>query len=245
MRNSPTPPADVFAANHANSLLLFEQGQTININKPADWTSFDVVKKIRSAIRVKKVGHAGTLDPFATGVLLVCTGKETKKVDRLMGLEKEYLATIELGVSTDSYDRTGATTHKGHTDSLTRADIVAACMRFQGEILQTPPMYSALKVNGQRLYKLARKGISVARAPRKVVIHQMNILAVDLPHVTVSIVCSKGTYIRSLAHDIGEALGCGGHLSELQRTRIGDYSIEDATAVPAFLNSVRRLQSTA
>jgi len=215
-------------------MLSFQSGQIININKPAGWTSFDVVRRIRQAIKVKKVGHAGTLDPFATGVLLVCTGKATKRVNELMHLEKEYRADIELGKTTDTYDCTGKVTSHHTTEAVTESRIRDVCQEFVGEIEQVPPMYSAIKQNGTRLYELARRGVTVERAPRRVCIYELNILKIDLPIVSIEVVCSKGTYIRALANDIGGKLDCGGYLGSLCRTRIGSYKVEDAETITSF-----------
>ena len=236
----------------------FENGKVLNINKPEGWTSFDVVKKIRSTIRVKKVGHAGTLDPFATGVLLVCTGRATKQVEDLMQLDKEYVAELELGKTTDSFDRTGKILSETEVGQLTETEIqdVCAqfarfllqtgriqdvCAQFEGETLQTPPMYSALKINGQRLYELARKGITVERRPRKINIYRLDVLNMEIPSVTVRVVCSRGTYVRALAHDIGERLGCGAYLKALVRSRIGSYRLADAMTIEEFTTYYRQL----
>lgn len=219
----------------------FENGKVLNINKPEGWTSFDVVKKIRSTIRVKKVGHAGTLDPFATGVLLVCTGRATKQVEDLMQLEKEYVAELELGKTTDSFDRTGKILSETEVGQLAETEIQGVCAQFEGETLQTPPMYSALKINGQRLYELARKGITVERRPRKINIYRLDVLNMEIPSVTVRVVCSRGTYVRALAHDIGERLGCGAYLKALVRSRIGSYRLADAMTIEEFTTYYRQL----
>jgi len=213
----------------------FERGEILNIDKPAGWTSFDVVKKIRNTVKVKKVGHAGTLDPFATGVLLVCTGKATKQVSRLMGMEKEYVAELELGKESDTYDPTGVITENGELRDIARDEIDAVCASFTGEIQQVPPMYSAIKVEGQRLYKLARQGIVIEREARSVHIHSIDVLLYEAPLLRIKVVCSKGTYIRSLAHDIGRVLGCGAYLTKLTRTRVGEYTLEDAHTIPEFV----------
>lgn len=220
------------------SVFNFAQGEILNINKPEGWTSFDVVNKIRKHIGVKKVGHAGTLDPFATGVLLICTGKATKRVPELMGLEKEYEAIIELGKTTDTYDRTGIILQEKATTDIGIEEVRHICEEFQGKILQTPPMYSAVKVKGKRLYELARRGEVIDRKPRSVVIRKINILSYHEPFLHLDISCSKGTYIRALANDIGEKLGCGGMLNELTRTRIGDYKLEDASSLNDFLQLI-------
>lgn len=212
----------------------FERGEILNLYKPEGWTSFDVVKKIRNIVKGKKVGHAGTLDPFATGVLLVCTGRATKKVSKLVQLEKEYIATLELGKVTDTYDRTGVIVKESDIHEIELNELQNLCNSLVGEIYQTPPMYSAVKVNGMRLYKLARKGEVIERKPRKVNIYDINILNIEIPLITLKVICSKGTYIRTLAHDIGAKLSCGAYLSSLTRTRIGPYKIENAYTIPIF-----------
>ncbi len=216
----------------------FADGAILNINKPAGWTSFDVVKKIRAAIRVKKVGHAGALDPFATGVLLICTGGATKRVQSLMNFEKEYLAEIELGKTTDTYDRTGVILTETDASAIDFAKVQQAAKAFEGEIYQTPPMYSAIKMQGQRLYKLARRGEVVERRPRKITIQTLELIRFENPHITLKVVCSKGTYIRALAHDLGERLGCGAFLQALVRTRIGPYRLADAMTIDELLAKI-------
>lgn len=211
------------------------QGMICNLDKPEGWTSFDVVNKLRHATRVKKVGHAGTLDPFATGVLLVCFGPATKRVEELMRLEKEYFGTLMLGAETDTHDVTGKITATFAVPALTHAEIAQRASRFSGEILQTPPMYSALKKGGQRLYELARQGGSVEVAPRRVIIHQLEIVAVRLPEVRIRLVCSRGTYVRALARDLGRDLGCGAYLQSLRRARIGEYAAAQSLSVPQFV----------
>lgn len=219
----------------------FEQGEIININKPADWTSFDVVKKIRNVIRVKKVGHAGTLDPFATGVLLICTGKATKRVNRLMGLEKEYVATILLGKKSDTYDRTGKIeVVTENVEHVSREDIEKVLQKYIGLIEQRIPPYSAAKRGGKRLYELARKGELVENLTKKVEISEIEILDFQPPYLKIRLRCSKGTYVRSLADDIGRDLGTGALLYELKRTRIGPYSVEGAWNIDEFIRQVKK-----
>jgi tRNA pseudouridine55 synthase len=208
--------------------LDFAGGEILNVDKPEGWTSFDVVKKIRKLIGIRKVGHAGTLDPFATGVLLVCTGRATKKVEDLMANEKEYIAVLELGKSTDTYDKTGQVTSEQDASRVTPDDIISVCNMYRGTIKQTPPMYSALKIDGERLYKKDRRGEVVARKAREIHIYELSIENIAIPLVEIKVVCSRGTYIRTLAHDIGQNLGCGAYLKALTRTRIGSYHIENA-----------------
>jgi tRNA pseudouridine55 synthase len=210
------------------------RGQIIPIDKPAGWTSFDVVNKLRGMTGVKKVGHAGTLDPFATGVLLVCFAGATKQVDALMGLEKEYQGTFELGVETDSHDVTGKVIAQHPVPELSRAQIEQAARRYVGEIMQTPPMFSALKRGGKRLYKLARQGEQVELEPRKVTIYAFDVLDVALPEIQFQITCSRGTYVRALARDLGKDLGCGAFLKTLRRTRVGQYTAGSALSIEQF-----------
>lgn len=206
----------------------FEQGQVLLINKPLEWTSFDVVRKVRNMIRIKKVGHAGTLDPLATGLLIVCTGKFTKKINDYMAREKEYTGSITLGSTTPTFDLESDPENFKPFDHLTNTQLEEATKPFTGEILQMPPMHSAIKKDGKRLYELARKGIEVKVDPRPVTIKTFEITAVEMPVVHFRVVCSTGTYIRSLANDYGAALAVGGHLSKLVRTRIGDYTLDQS-----------------
>ncbi len=199
----------------------------LNIDKPAGITSHDVVSRVRRAARMRRVGHAGTLDPLATGVLLVCLGRATRLVEYLTGRPKTYEAAIRLGQTTDTYDAEGAVTAERPV-AFTEADLARALARFRGEIEQVPPMYSAVKQGGQPLYKLARQGKEVARPPRRVTIYQLDVLDWRPPLLSLRIVCSKGTYIRSLAHDLGEALGSGGHVAALRRTAVGGFTLDTA-----------------
>ena len=203
----------------------------IPVWKPVDWTSFDVVKKLRSQIKPAKVGHAGTLDPFAEGVLMLCTGKYTKQVESFMDKEKEYLAEIQLGVETDTLDPTGKVVETANVPKLTEDKINLVLKEFIGEIKQEPPMFSALKVNGQPLYKLARKGIKIPRENRTVNIYDIQLINFTDRTITLQVVCGRGTYIRSLAKDIAEKLNTVGHLTSLKRTRIGEYNQSSCIAV--------------
>ena len=198
------------------------------IDKPLHWTSFDVVRKIRGLIKIKKVGHAGTLDPLATGLLIVCTGKFTKKINEYMAQEKEYTGTITLGAVTPTFDLESEPVNVKPFEHLATAEIIRATESFKGDILQMPPIHSAIKQQGKPVYEMARKGVDVILEPRKVSIYAFEITAVALPVVHFRVVCSTGTYIRSLANDFGEALGCGGYLSKLCRTRIGAFELKDA-----------------
>ncbi|WP_347156802.1 tRNA pseudouridine(55) synthase TruB [Pontibacter chitinilyticus] len=219
----------------------FETGEVLLLNKPLDWTSFDVVKKVRNIIRVKKVGHAGTLDPLASGLLILCTGKYTKRIDEIQGQEKEYIGTIILGQTTPSYDRETEVTETRDISHLTEASIKAAAASFVGTIEQVPPIYSAVMVDGKRAYDLARKGKSAELKPRTITIQAFDITALEGETISFKIVCSKGTYIRSLAHDLGQQLGCGAFLGSLVRTRIGEYKLEDALTIEA-IQEIRKKQ---
>ena len=203
----------------------------LNIDKPQWLSSHDVVAQVRRICGTRRVGHAGTLDPLATGVLLVCVGRATRLVEYLMGQQKVYTATVRLGQTTDTYDAEGTVTAERPFAHITAADIQHALERFRGPIEQIPPIYSALKVDGQPMYKLARAGKTVARKPRSVTIYELALLDWTPPHLQLHVVCSTGTYIRSLAHDIGELLGCGGHVTALRRTAVGAFSLADAVTL--------------
>ena len=204
------------------------------IDKPLRWTSFDVIRKIRSLIKIKKVGHAGTLDPLATGLLIVCTGKFTKKINEYMAQEKEYTGTITLGATTPTYDLESVPQNFKPVDYITEERIEQAKQGFTGQIMQKPPVHSAIKKEGKRVYELARKGIEVKLEPRPVTISEFEIVNLGLPVIEFRVVCSTGTYIRSLANDFGEKLGCGGYLSSLCRTRIGHFLLKDAVTMEEF-----------
>ncbi|MEO7801231.1 MAG: tRNA pseudouridine(55) synthase TruB [Ginsengibacter sp.] len=221
----------------------YEEGRILLIDKPLDWTSFDVVRKIRNTIKIKKVGHAGTLDPLATGLLIVCTGKFTKKINELMVQTKEYTGTITLGATTPTYDLESEPVNCIKTDFITDELLSNAKEKFTGNILQTPPIHSAIKQAGKPVYLMARKGIDVKLEPRPIVIHEFTLTAVELPVVTFKVVCSTGTYIRSLANDFGQELGCGGYLSSLRRIKIGDYDVNDAITPLTFTELHKRLNS--
>jgi tRNA pseudouridine55 synthase len=209
-------------------------GKIVAIDKPEGWTSFDVVNKLRALTKVKKVGHAGTLDPLATGVLLVCFAGATKQVNKLMELEKEYQGTFELGAETDSHDVTGKVVSQHPVPDLSRDQIEQAAKKYVGGIMQTPPMFSALKRQGRRLYELARKGEQLDLAPRPVKIYAFDIIEVKLPEIRFAVTCSRGTYIRALARDLGNDLGCGAFLKSLRRTRVGDYTAASALSIQQF-----------
>jgi len=204
------------------------------INKSLYWTSFDAVRKIRNLIKVKKVGHAGTLDPLATGLLIICTGKFTKKINEYMAREKEYTGSFTLGAVTPTYDLESEPVQVKSVESISGEQIFNATQKFTGEILQTPPAHSAIKVEGKRVYELARKGQEVKLEPRKITIKEFEIMGIELPVVQFRVVCSTGTYIRSLANDFGQELGCGAYLSGLCRTRIGEFTLKNALTIDQF-----------
>ncbi len=221
----------------------FEEGKVLLINKPLRWTSFDAVKKIRSLVKIKKVGHAGTLDPLATGLLIICTGKFTKKINEYMAQEKEYTGTFTLGATTPTYDLESKPENFKSTENISEKKIRETTQKFIGAIQQVPPAHSAIKVDGKRVYELAREGKEVKLEPREIVIKEFSITKIEMPLVYFRVVCSTGTYIRSLANDFGEALGCGGYLSSLCRTRIGTLKLEDAISLEAFEESIKQQHS--
>ncbi|PCI01245.1 MAG: tRNA pseudouridine(55) synthase TruB [Flavobacteriaceae bacterium] len=222
----------------------FKEGQVLLVDKPLNWTSFQVVNKIRWSIRKKfslkkiKVGHAGTLDPLATGLLILCTGKFTKEIHTYQGQVKEYTGTITLGGTTPSYDLESEIDHHFEYKHISENQLKEATLQFLGDIDQKPPIFSALKKDGKRLYEIARKGETVEIPFRKVRIDAFEITNIDLPNVEFRVVCSKGTYIRSLAYDFGKALDSGAHLSVLRRTKIGEFKVEDAIDPIAFVDDL-------
>ncbi len=218
----------------------FEQGQMLLINKPLEWTSFDVVQKLRYIIKIKKIGHAGTLDPLATGLLIICTGKFTKKINEYMAQEKEYTGTFTLGATTPTYDLESEPENLKPFEHITEEKIKSATSKFTGEIQQVPPAHSAIKVGGKRVYELARQGKEVILEPRKVTIKEFEIVKIELPVIHFRVVCTTGTYIRSLAKDFGDVLGCGAYLSSLCRTRIGEFLAADAETIESFQEKVNR-----
>jgi tRNA pseudouridine55 synthase len=223
----------------------FLEGEVVYLNKPLKWTSFDLVNRFRyklsEKLRVKKikVGHAGTLDPLATGVMILCTGKATKRIEEFQYQTKEYVARLKLGETTPSFDREEEVNAVYPTGHITRGKVEEALKSFTGTIRQIPPAFSAVKINGKRAYKFARKGREVELQPKTLVIEELELLACDLPFITIRVVCSKGTYIRALARDIGQALQSGAHLTALERTRIGDITLDmclPVEEIDAFLN---------
>ena len=227
----------------------FIEGEILYFNKPIEWTSFDVVGKVRRLICQKleikklKVGHAGTLDPLATGVMIVCTGKKTKLIDTFQYQTKEYVATLQLGSTTPSFDLEHPIDNTYPTEHITEELIKKTIPQFKGEIWQIPPTYSAVKIEGKRAYSFARKGLEVELKPKLLVIDEIDILSFDKDsmQLTIRVVCSKGTYIRALARDIGQALNSGAHLIQLTRTRIGDITLEKCMTVEQFETEIKKM----
>jgi tRNA pseudouridine55 synthase len=223
----------------------FQEGQVLLIDKPLHWSSFQAVNKIKWSLKKHlglkkiKVGHAGTLDPLATGLLIICTGKFTKRIMELQGMEKEYTGTFYIGATTPSYDLETEINETFATEHIDENLIHHTLNQFIGEIDQKPPVFSAIKKDGKRLYEHARKGEEVEIASRKITIHEFEITRITLPEVDFRVVCSKGTYIRSLAHDFGTALGSGAHLTALRRTKIGEYDVNNGITPDAFEASVK------
>ena len=223
----------------------YKNGQVLLIDKPLTWTSFQVVNKLRWEIRQRfnikkiKVGHAGTLDPLATGLLIICTGKQTKQIDTYQGQVKEYTGTFKLGGTTPSYDLETEIDNIFPTAHITEELLHETTKQFMGEIQQKPPIFSAIKKDGKRLYELARKGETTEIKERTVTLSKFEITKINLPKVDFRIICSKGTYIRSIAFDYGKALHSGAHLSALRRTKIGDFSVDTALSVAAFIEKLK------
>lgn len=203
------------------------------LDKPRGWTSHDVVARVRQLTKIKRVGHTGTLDPMATGVLIVCLGQATRVVEYMVGHDKRYTATVRLGIETDSYDAQGQVVARRPVD-VSESALRESLEAFVGDLRQVPPMFSAIKQAGVKLYDLARKGIEVEREPRNMTIHSIDLIGFDPPDATIDVRCSAGTYIRSLAHDLGRRLGCGAHLSMLTRTAAGDFTLAQAVSLEAF-----------
>jgi len=214
-------------------------GEVFLVDKPLEWTSFDVVKKIRNALRIKKVGHAGTLDPLATGLLIVCAGKQTKQIDSYMGQEKEYTGTFVIGSTTESFDLEKPVVPVADPSGITLEQVAAAASQLTGDIFQVPPMHSAIKVDGKRVYESARQGIEVKMEARPVQVREFEITDFENNVVHFRISCSKGTYIRSLARDLGEILGVGAYMSSLCRTRIGDFKLSEAKELMSLVEEIK------
>lgn len=232
-------------SNNYTRIEEFAEGQLLLLNKPYNWTSFDVVGKIRNSFKPLKlkVGHAGTLDPLASGLLIICTGKMTKQIDTFQAQEKEYTGTMVLGETTPSYDMETDADQKFDISHITEEQIKAACKQFIGDIQQYPPAHSAIKIDGERLYEKARRGEEVELRLRNVTITEFEITGIALPEINFRVVCSKGTYIRWLVNDFGKALNNGAYLSKLRRTRSGDYKIEDAWEVMELVATIRELKT--
>ena len=237
----------VITPTQINKETNFVSGALLLINKPPEWTSFDVVKKVRNLIKKKlqikkiKVGHAGTLDPLATGLLIVCTGKFTKRIDEIQRQGKCYTGHFTLGASTPSFDLETKVNQTFETAHITKQLLEEVVKQFEGEINQIPPIFSALKKDGERLYKLVRKNKKVEIESRKVTIHSFKITKINMPEVSFKISCSKGTYIRSIANDFGKALNSGAHLSELCRTKIGEYDLKQAANIKELEEKINLL----
>jgi tRNA pseudouridine55 synthase len=232
-------------SNSFKTIQDFADGQLLLINKPFEWTSFDVVGKLRNAFKPLKlkVGHAGTLDPLATGLLIICTGKMTKQIDTFQAEEKEYTGSMVLGATTPTYDLESEPEAKFDISHLTDDEIKAACAQFTGDIQQYPPAHSAIKIDGERLYEKARRGEEVELRLRNVTISEFEITRIALPEVDFRVVCSKGTYIRSLVNDFGVALNNGAYMSALRRIRSGNYRIEDAHEILELVDTIRELKA--
>ena len=227
----------------------FLAGEVLLFDKELNWTSFDLVNKVRynlchrMGIKKMKVGHAGTLDPLATGLLILCTGKSTKIIESFQAKEKEYTATLKLGATTPSFDMETEEDSNNSTSHVTIESIEKAIKKFQGEIEQVPPIFSAVKVKGKRAFNYARNGEDVKLQPKKIVINNIEIESFELPYLKIKVECGKGTYIRSLARDIGKELECGAYLTELRRTKIGIYKVEDAFNVGFFLENLKSFET--
>lgn len=227
----------------------FINGEVLIFNKELNWTSFDLVSKVRNTLHKKtgvrkmKVGHAGTLDPLATGLMILCTGKATKQIETLQLQEKEYIANLRIGATTPSFDMETEEDSNKDFSHVTKELLLSVLQKFEGETEQVPPVFSAVKVKGKRAFEYARNGEELKLQPKKIVISELELISCDLPEVIIRIVCSKGTYIRSLARDIGIELNCGAYLTGLQRTRIGNYSIENAMTVNYFTEKLNLIET--
>lgn len=227
----------------------FLGGEVLLFDKDLDWTSFDLVQRVRNTlcrkmgIKKMKVGHAGTLDPLASGLMILCTGKFTKKIESFQAKEKEYTATLKLGATTPSFDMESKEDSISDISTLTNELIEEVVKKFQGEQDQTPPIFSAVKVKGKRAFDYARNGEEVKLQPKKIVIRNIEVETIDLPFIKIRVECSKGTYIRALARDIGKELKCGAYLTELRRTRIGEFNVEDSIKVDYFLENLNLFET--
>lgn len=217
----------------------FEAGEIILIDKSLFKSSFDIVYKVRKAINVKKVGHAGTLDPMATGLLIVCTGKKTKEISEFRGLDKTYAGTFCLGKTTPSFDMETEFDSESGIEGVTEEKVIEFASAFIGKSFQIPPIYSAVKHNGKSLYQFARKGVEIIKEPREIFISSFKITGIELPDVYFEITCSSGTYIRVIANDFGKKIGCGAYLKKLRRTKIGDYNVDEALTISEFTDKYK------
>ncbi|MDD4848391.1 MAG: tRNA pseudouridine(55) synthase TruB [Bacteroidales bacterium] len=230
--------------NAASVPSVYEEGKLLLVDKPLRWTSFDVVNFLRIrlckmlGIKKLKVGHAGTLDPLATGLLLICTGKFTKKIDLLQGMDKEYTGTMKLGATTPSYDAESDENHTFSIDAITEQQLYETARMLTGNIMQVPPIYSAIKIDGKKSYIQARKNHEVDLPARPLTIYEFELTKIDLPLIDFRVRCSKGTYIRSLAHDFGQLLNNGAYLTALRRTKIGDYTVTDAFSIEDWESAI-------
>jgi tRNA pseudouridine55 synthase len=224
----------------------FAGGEVLLVDKPLEWTSFDVVGKLRNSMKPQKikVGHAGTLDPLATGLLIICTGKFTKRIDSFQAEDKEYTGAITIGATTPSYDLETEVNQTFDYTHITEADIREATLQFTGELEQYPPAHSAIKIKGERVYEKARRGEEVELKARRVTINSFKIEKIEMPNVYFRINCSKGTYIRSIAHDFGKALGIGAHLSQLRRTKSGDFHVDNAWNLQDLIEKIKLHKTT-
>jgi len=227
----------------------YTEGRILLFDKPYGWTSFDLVRKVRNtlsrSLKIKKlkVGHAGTLDPLATGLMILCTGKATKQIEALQMEEKEYIATLKLGVTTPSFDMETEEDRQYPAEHITKSLIEDTFHQFTGNILQVPPVFSAVKIDGKRAYEHARKGFDPELKAKNIVIHSIELISLDMPQLVLRVTCGKGTYIRALARDLGIALGSGAYLTGLRRTRSGSFRVEDADSVEMFLEKQKQLSS--
>ncbi len=227
----------------------FTGGEVLLFDKDSDWSSFDLVQRVRNSlcrkmgIKKLKTGHAGTLDPLATGLMIICTGKATKRIEEFQAEEKEYIATLKLGATTPSFDMETKEDSQSDYSHVNEELLISAFKKFEGKIEQVPPVFSAVKVKGKRAYEFARKGMELKLQPKKIVIREIKLEKFDLPDVVLKITCSKGTYIRALARDIGKELKCGAYLTGLRRTRIGEFKVENAMTVDFFLANLNLLKT--
>ena len=223
----------------------YSEGEVLLVDKPLEWTSFDVVKKLKWLIQKKedkkkiKLGHAGTLDPLASGLLILCSGKKTKSIQEIQAQRKEYTGEIYLGAVTPTYDLESEPEQQQDISAITEEDIIRAKEKLTGKIAQMPPAHSAKKIDGKRAYELARKGEEVNLKPKEIEVYEFELTAIRLPIVEFRIACSKGTYIRSMAHDLGQLLGVGAYLNKLRRTKIGDYRVEEAKGIEDWVKSLQ------